>query len=64
MDAENDQFLKGQPHEVEKALTNAPATLVALTDAEGAGEHCHMGAIGRAHQVMFDWFDSALPATA
>jgi len=64
MDAENDQFLKGQPHEVEKALTNAPATLVTLTDAEGAGEHCHMGAMGRAHQVMFDWLDSTLPATA
>ncbi|MEV4448033.1 alpha/beta hydrolase family protein [Streptomyces mirabilis] len=63
MDAENDQFLKGQPHEVEKALTNASATLVTLTEAEGAGEHCHMGAMGRAHQTMFDWLDSTLPAT-
>ncbi|MFF3751473.1 alpha/beta hydrolase family protein [Streptomyces sp. NPDC002018] len=64
MDAENDQFLKGQPHLVEKALTNASATLVTLTEAEGADEHCHMGAMGRAHQVMFDWLDSTLAATA
>ncbi|PNG93363.1 alpha/beta hydrolase family protein [Streptomyces malaysiensis] len=61
MDAENDQFFKGQAAEVEKALTNAPTRLVTLTEAEGAGEHCHMGAMGRAHQVMFDWLDSTLP---
>lgn len=60
MDAENDQFLKGQAAEVEKALINAPTRFVTLTEAEGAGEHCHMGAMGRAHQVMFDWLDSTL----
>ncbi|MEU3985145.1 alpha/beta fold hydrolase [Streptomyces sp. NPDC026672] len=62
LDAENDQFLKGQPQEVEKALVNAPTTLVTLTEAEGAGEHCHMGAMSRAHQVMFDWLDTTLAA--
>ncbi|HZZ50687.1 MAG TPA: alpha/beta fold hydrolase [Pseudonocardia sp.] len=60
MDAENDQFLKGQPQYVEKALVNASTTLVTLTEAEGAGEHCHMGALGRAHQTMFDWLDTVL----
>ncbi|MCL7377052.1 alpha/beta fold hydrolase [Streptomyces sp. 35G-GA-8] len=64
MDAENDQFLKGQPDEVQKALSNAATTLVTLTEAEGAGEHCHMGAMGRAHQTMFDWLDTTLARTA
>ncbi|KIF75704.1 hypothetical protein QR77_21035 [Streptomyces sp. 150FB] len=60
MDAENAQFFKGQPQEAEKALVNAPTTLVTLTDAEGAGEHCHMGAMLLAHQTMFDWLDDTL----
>jgi pimeloyl-ACP methyl ester carboxylesterase len=62
MDPENDQFLKGQPQKVLQALTNAPTTLVTLTSAEGAGEHTHAGAVGRAHQVMFDWLDATLAA--
>jgi len=57
LDAENDQFFRGQPQLVEKAITGAPTTLVTLTDAEGAGEHCHMGAMARFQQVMFDWLD-------
>jgi pimeloyl-ACP methyl ester carboxylesterase len=60
MDAENDQFLKGEPQEVEKAITNAETTIVTLTNAEGAGEHTHAGAVARAHQIMFDWLDATL----
>jgi pimeloyl-ACP methyl ester carboxylesterase len=60
MEAENDQFFVGQAQKVEKALTNAPTTLVTLAEAEGAGEHCHMGAMLRAHQVIFDWLDTTL----
>ncbi|MCX5383841.1 S9 family peptidase [Streptomyces sp. NBC_00083] len=60
LDAENDQFFKGQPQLLAEKLVNAPATLVALGEAEGAGEHCHVGAFHRAHQVMFDWLDTAL----
>jgi pimeloyl-ACP methyl ester carboxylesterase len=60
MAAENDQYLQGQPEKVHKALTGAEATLVTLTNAEGAGEHTHTGALGRAHQVMFDWLDTTL----
>jgi pimeloyl-ACP methyl ester carboxylesterase len=62
MDPENDQFLKGQPQLVKNALISAPTTLVTLTSAEGAGEHTHAGAVGRAHQVMFDWLDTTLGA--
>jgi len=62
MDPENDQFLKGQPQLVKKALTSAPTTLVTLTSAEGAGEHTHAGAVGKAHQVIFDWLDTTLGA--
>jgi hypothetical protein len=43
-----------------KALNRDDATLVTLTIAEGAGEHTHAGALGRAHQVMFDWLDTTL----
>ncbi|RJQ70511.1 alpha/beta hydrolase [Pseudonocardiaceae bacterium YIM PH 21723] len=60
LDAENDQFFRGQPQLVEKALVNAPTTLVTLTEAEGAGEHCHMGAMARFHQETFDWLDTTL----
>jgi pimeloyl-ACP methyl ester carboxylesterase len=60
MGGENDQFLRGEPQKVHKALSNADATLVMLTGAEGAGEHTHAGALGRAHQVMFDWLDTTL----
>jgi hypothetical protein len=31
-----------------------------LHEAEGAGEHCHMGAASRASQVMFDWLDEQI----
>jgi pimeloyl-ACP methyl ester carboxylesterase len=60
MDGENDQFLKGEPQVLHKALNRGDATLVTLTIAEGAGEHTHAGALGRAHQIMFDWLDTTL----
>jgi len=58
MEGEHDTLLQGQPERVEKALTAAKATRVTLTEAEGAGEHTHAGALARAHQVMFDWLDT------
>jgi pimeloyl-ACP methyl ester carboxylesterase len=64
LDAEHDHFFKGQPQQVERALTQAATTLVTLTAAEGAAEHCHMGALTRAHQVMFDWLDGVLAHTS
>jgi pimeloyl-ACP methyl ester carboxylesterase len=62
MDPENDQYLKGQPQLVKKALTGASTSLVTLTESEGAGEHTHAGGLGRAHQTMFDWLDTTLAA--
>jgi pimeloyl-ACP methyl ester carboxylesterase len=62
LDPEHDQYLKGQPQLVEKALTAAPTTLVTLTEDEGAGEHTHAGGLSRAHQTMFDWLDATLSA--
>ncbi|HUH72631.1 MAG TPA: alpha/beta hydrolase [Mycobacterium sp.] len=58
-DAENDQFLKGQPHMLYEAL-RCPKTLLTFTAAEGAGEHCHEGALTLFHQRMFDWLDDTL----
>jgi pimeloyl-ACP methyl ester carboxylesterase len=60
MDAENDEHLKGQPQLVEQALTGAPTTLVTLAADAGAGEHTHAGALGLAHQTMFDWLHTTL----
>ncbi len=59
MDAEEDQFLEGQPEILARAMT-ARTTLTKLTTAEGAGEHCHVGSLARAHQVMFDWLGATL----
>jgi pimeloyl-ACP methyl ester carboxylesterase len=62
MDGANDQFLKGQPQLVERALTTASTTLVTLTESDGGGKHTHAGGLGRAHQTMFDWLDTTLTA--
>jgi pimeloyl-ACP methyl ester carboxylesterase len=61
LDAENDQFFKGQAALAADAMVNSKTTLVTLREADGAGEHCHMGAMGRAHQTIFDWLDGVLP---
>jgi pimeloyl-ACP methyl ester carboxylesterase len=58
-DAEDDQFLKGQPPMLYEAL-QCPKTFLEFTAAEGAGEHCHEGALTLFHQRMFDWLDDTL----
>ena len=60
LDAEDDQFLKGEPQRAAAAMTNADVTLITLPASEGAGEHCHMGAMARAHQTIFDWLEPKL----
>lgn len=60
-DAENDQFLKGQPQLLYDAL-RCPKTLQQFTAAEGAEEHCHEGALTLFHQRLFDWLDDTLAA--
>lgn len=61
-DAEDDQFFQGQPARLYAAL-NCPKTFAAFTSAEGAGEHCHEGALTLFHQRMFDWLDDTLGVT-
>ncbi|MGW4248910.1 alpha/beta hydrolase family protein [Nocardia sp. NPDC004722] len=60
-DAENDLFFQGEAPRVYEALT-CEKELITGTAAEGAGEHCHAGAMVLTHQRMFDWLDEALPA--
>ncbi|RDI65203.1 alpha/beta hydrolase family protein [Nocardia pseudobrasiliensis] len=55
-DAENDQFFGGEAQRLYDALT-CPKERVLGTDADGAGEHCHMGAMLLTHQRLFDWLD-------
>jgi len=38
----------------------APKTFTTFTAAEGAGEHCHVGARTLFHQRAFDWLDQVL----
>jgi alpha-beta hydrolase superfamily lysophospholipase len=59
MDADEDQFVAGQPELLQRAMT-APTTVARFTSAEGSGEHCHVGSLLRAHQVIFDWLDDTL----
>ena len=59
MEAEEDQFLKGQAAKVDAAL-RCPHKYVTLHTSQGAGEHCHMGAMRLAHQTIFDWLDEVL----
>jgi pimeloyl-ACP methyl ester carboxylesterase len=55
LDPDNDQFLNGQPQRAAEAMVNSDTTLVTLRESEGAGEHCHVGAMSRLHQTIFDW---------
>ena len=61
-EAENDQFFAGRPSQPEilYAALRCPKTFVKFTAAEGAGEHCHVGALTLFHQRMFDWLDDTL----
>jgi pimeloyl-ACP methyl ester carboxylesterase len=58
-EAENDQFGLGQPAMLYEAL-RCPKTFLTFTAAEGAGEHCHEGALTLFHQRLFDWLDETL----
>ena len=53
-EAEEDQFFKGQPEQLVKALGKR-ATYVRFTTEGGAGNHCHVGASVRMNQVVWGW---------
>ncbi|MEV7869679.1 alpha/beta fold hydrolase [Streptomyces sp. NPDC088124] len=59
LDAENDVFFKGQPRRLFGELT-CRKELILFREDEGAGEHCHEGAISLFHQRTFDWLDTLL----
>jgi pimeloyl-ACP methyl ester carboxylesterase len=59
LEAENDAMFRGEAQRVAQALT-CPHEHIVLTDAEGAGEHCHEGAMLAFHQHAFDWLDTVL----
>lgn len=58
-EAEEDQFFRGQPAQLYEAL-RCPKTFLSFTAAEGAGEHCHEGALTLFHQRLFDWLDDTV----
>ncbi|MEU7145193.1 alpha/beta fold hydrolase [Nocardia sp. NPDC046473] len=61
LDAENDLFFRGEAQRVYAALT-CQKELIVGTNAEGAGAHCHMGAMLLTNQRVFDWLDATFEA--
>jgi pimeloyl-ACP methyl ester carboxylesterase len=57
LEAENDQFFKGQPQRLFDELT-CQKELISFPEDEGGGEHCHEGALALFHQRTFDWLDT------
>ncbi|MFE6750684.1 alpha/beta fold hydrolase [Kitasatospora purpeofusca] len=61
-DAEDDMFFKGQPEQLYDHLT-CPRTLMMFTAEEGAGAHCHPGAMRLTQARIYDWLDETLGTT-
>ncbi|MFI8266280.1 alpha/beta hydrolase family protein [Streptomyces sp. NPDC085665] len=61
-DAEEDMYFKGQPEQLYEHLT-CPKTLMLFTTEEGAGAHCHPGAMRLAIARIYDWLDGTLATT-
>jgi hypothetical protein len=59
LEGENDIVFKGQASKLAAEL-KAPHKHVVMRNAEGAGEHCHMGAMRLLHQTIFDWLHITL----
>jgi pimeloyl-ACP methyl ester carboxylesterase len=64
IDSDHDLQLQGQARNLYDRLT-CEKKFILFTSAEGAGEHCQMGAFLLAHQRIFDWLDEVFvtPAT-
>ncbi|MEU8777307.1 alpha/beta fold hydrolase [Streptomyces sp. NPDC048606] len=61
-DAEEDMFFQGQPEQLYDHLT-CPKTLMLFTAEEGAGAHCHPGAMRLSIARVYDWLDDTLTLT-
>lgn len=59
LETENDATFRGEAKRLMEVL-NSPHRHVLLTDAEGAGEHCHEGTMLTFHQYAFDWIDETI----
>ncbi|MFI9163193.1 hypothetical protein [Kitasatospora aureofaciens] len=62
-DAEEDMFFKGQPEQLYDHLT-CPKTLMVFTTEEGAGAHCHPGAMRLSIARIYNWLDDILANTS
>jgi pimeloyl-ACP methyl ester carboxylesterase len=58
-DAEHDLFFQGQARKLYDALGCSKAFLF-FSQEEGAGEHCHEGALLRLNQELFAWLDQTI----
>lgn len=58
-DAENDLFFQGQAKKLYDAVT-CPKSYMLFLSKEGAGEHCHYGALTRLNQEIFEWLDTTI----
>jgi hypothetical protein len=56
LEGEKDESFPGQPELVFKSLT-CPKKYIAFREDEGAGDHCHVGALSLANLRIFDWLD-------
>lgn len=65
LEGEDDHFVRGQSQalQLRDAIT-APTSYHLFRTEDGAGEHCQTGAMSYLHQVVFDWLDETLSATA
>lgn len=59
LEAENDRQFAGEAGRVMRAL-RVPKHHILLHDRDGAGEHCHEGAMLTFHRHAFDWLDDTL----
>lgn len=59
LEGENDAVFRGQASKLAAEL-RCPHEHVVMRSADGAGEHCHMGAMRLMHQTIFDWLEQTL----
>lgn len=61
MEADGDQFFRGQPQHVFDSL-RSPKHFARFTSEDGAENHCQSGALGFKDEVVFNWLDDVLLA--
>ena len=59
LEAEGDQFFRGQPQKVYDSL-QVPKKIVRFTSANGSENHCQSGALAYKDEVVFNWLDETL----